>query len=84
MKECLIDPAFGVAYGGDEFVLVLPHTDKSEALDTIEHIRTLMNVSVYLSKKDLQVKMSASFGVASYPDDAIDSAVLLAPRSLPR
>lgn len=78
LKECLVDPSFGVAYGGDEFVLVLPQTEKGAALEIVEHIRALMKSTTYLRKNNFQVKMSASFGVASYPDDAIDSVGLLA------
>lgn len=78
LKKCLIDPSFGVAYGGDEFVLVLPQTDKSVALGIVEKIRDLMKATIYLSKKNLEVKLSASFGVATYPDDAADSVGLLA------
>jgi len=78
LKECLIEPSFGVAYGGDEFVLVLPQTDKTAALEIVQKIRRLMKATVYLTKRDLKVHMSASFGVATYPDDAVDSKGLLA------
>lgn len=78
LKECLDEPSFGVAYGGDEFVLVLPQTDRSVALTIVAKIRDLMKATVYLTQKDLSVKMSASFGVATYPDDAVDTVGLLA------
>lgn len=77
-KQCLVDPSFGVAYGGDEFVLALPQTEKGEALEIVGEIRELMKNTVYLHKKGLNVHMSASFGVAVYPDDAEDSVGLLA------
>ena len=77
-KECLDEPSFGVAYGGDEFVLVLPQADRGVALAIVSKIRELMKSTVYLTQKDLAVKMSASFGVAAYPDDAVDSVGLLA------
>ena len=78
LKECLVKPSFGVAYGGDEFVLVLPKIGKNSALEHVQKIRKLMKETVYLTKKDLNVHMSASFGVATYPDDAVDSVGLLA------
>lgn len=78
IKSCLVEPAYGVAYGGDEFVLVLPDTDKNEALNCVEKIRQKMKETIYLRKRELSVHLSASFGVASYPDDAKDSAGLLA------
>ncbi len=77
-KECLEEPSFGVAYGGDEFVLVFPNTGKDVALEHVRKIRDRMKATVYLTQKGLQVHMSASFGVATYPDDAVDREGLLA------
>jgi diguanylate cyclase (GGDEF)-like protein/PAS domain S-box-containing protein len=78
LKECLTEPAFGVAYGGDEFVLVLPQTGKDAALEHVQKIRLLMKTRVYLTKQELEVHLSASFGVATFPNDAKDSEGLLA------
>ena len=78
LKEGLVEPSFGVAYGGDEFVLILPQTDRFVALEHVQNIRKLMKKTTYLLKKKLKVRMSASFGVATYPDDAVDSVGLLA------
>ena len=77
-QENLADPAFGVAYGGDEFVLVLPDTGKDEALEQARRIRARMKETTYLTGKGLEVHMSASFGIATYPDDAQDRESLLA------
>ena len=78
LKAELREPAFGVAYGGDEFVLVLPKTGKMGALEQIQTIRTRMKETTYLENKGLQVNISASFGIATYPDDARDREELLA------
>jgi diguanylate cyclase (GGDEF)-like protein/PAS domain S-box-containing protein len=78
LKAGLRDPAFGVAYGGDEFVLVLPRISKAGALEQVEHIRRRMKQSVYLERQGLRVQLSASFGIATYPDDADDRVGLLA------
>ena len=77
-KEVLIEPSYGVAYGGDEFVLVLPQINTDIALEYVDNIRQLMKSTTYLTNKGLEVSMSASFGVATYPDDATDSVGLLA------
>ena len=74
----LVEPAFGVTYGGDEFVLVLPDTGKEEALEYARRIRARMKETTYLTSKGLEVHMSASFGIATYPDDAEDREGLLA------
>lgn len=78
LGDGLSEPAFGVAYGGDEFVLVLPQTDKEGALEQIRAIRARMKETVYLEKNGINVHLTASFGIATYPDDAEDRKGLLA------
>ncbi|MGE5842031.1 MAG: diguanylate cyclase [Deltaproteobacteria bacterium] len=78
IRECLVAPAFGVAYGGDEFVAVLQGFDKAQALKKAEEIRSKMKQTVYLASHGHQVNLSASFGVATFPDDACDVTGLLA------
>ena len=78
LKDNLAKPDFGVAYGGDEFVLVLPGKTKVEALEQIHAIRKRMKETTYLKNKGLTVHLSASFGVATFPDDADDRESLLA------
>jgi len=65
-------------YGGDEFVLVLQGFDKVMALKKAEEIRARMKQTVYLTKYGHQVNLSASFGIATFPDDAGDVLGLLA------
>lgn len=78
LQDGLEEPAFGVAYGGDEFVLVLPGQEKSEAVELIRTIRSAMKRTAYLESKGLAIQMSASFGIATFPDDAEDRDSLLA------
>ena len=78
LKMGLKKPAFGVAYGGDEFVLVLPNTGKEGALKQIRNIRKRMKKTVYLEKHGYNVHLSASFGIATYPEDTDDREGLLA------
>jgi diguanylate cyclase (GGDEF)-like protein len=78
IRECLVAPAFGVAYGGDEFVAVLEGVDKGGALEKAEEIRSRMKQTVYLANHGHQVSLSASFGIATFPEDASDVTGLLA------
>lgn len=71
-------PAYGVAYGGDEFVIVLPGYDKIQAISKAESIRFNMGRTVYLSEAGYEVSIRASYGVATYPDDALNMSGLLA------
>lgn len=71
-------PAYGVAYGGDEFVLVLPGLDKQQALDRAEAIRKRIKDTVYLQNAGLKVRISSSLGVSTFPHDADTLTELLA------
>lgn len=58
-------------YGGDEFVVVLPETPPSGALVIAERIRRSIESHRFLESQGLSARISASFGIASYPDHAL-------------
>jgi diguanylate cyclase (GGDEF)-like protein len=58
-------------YGGDEFVVVLPETPPSGALVIAERIRRAIESHCFLEAQGLAARISASFGIASYPDHAL-------------
>jgi len=70
-------PCFAVAYAGDEFVIVMPKSDRQLGLQKAEDIRQCMKQTTYLSEKNFSIHLSASFGVATYPDDTNDLNSLL-------
>ena len=74
----LVEPAYGVSYAGDEFVLVLPAVDKEKALEIIRELQERILQTHYLSAEGLKVNISASFGLATCPEDATDVTGLLA------
>ena len=78
IKSHVEEPAFAVAYGGDEFVIVLPDYDRRQATDMALSIRKAIKQEPYLTQWGKSEKLTASFGVASFPDDANDSTSLLA------
>ena len=61
---------YGVRYGGDEFVVLLPETDKRAAVQIAERLRAAVERNSFLRDKGLDVHFTASFGVATFPDDA--------------
>jgi diguanylate cyclase (GGDEF)-like protein len=63
----LIDYAF--RYGGDEFVVLLPQTVKQNSLMVVRRLRDLLNSKVFFGDEGLNIKVTASFGVASFPAD---------------
>lgn len=64
-------------YGGDEFVIVLPQTAPKYAIQIAERIRKSIEQAVFLRKEGLSLKLTASFGVASYPESAKTKEELL-------
>ncbi len=77
IKGTLHDPAFGVSYGGDEFVVVLPGFDRRQVQLKAEEIRKSLSQTTYLAKQGLDIRLTGSFGVATYPDDADNIGDLL-------
>jgi diguanylate cyclase (GGDEF)-like protein len=71
----LIDLAF--RYGGDEFVVLLPQTSKENALGVAKRLHKLIREAVWLKDTDVNVHVTDSVGVASYPTDSRTKAELL-------
>ncbi|MFZ0412193.1 MAG: sensor domain-containing diguanylate cyclase [Candidatus Acidiferrales bacterium] len=75
-EKCrLIDHAF--RYGGDEFVILLPQTSKDNAMSVAKRLHKLIREAVWLHEQSLDVHITASVGVASYPTDSRTKAELL-------
>jgi len=61
-----------VRYGGEEFLAILPGADKAGALAVAEKMRKqIESADVVLPSGEPGKKITASFGVASFPDDGI-------------
>jgi diguanylate cyclase (GGDEF)-like protein/PAS domain S-box-containing protein len=78
IDSCLEAPAFAVAYAGDEFVVVLPGWDQPRAADKASQIRERIKQTRYVLNQGIEVRLQASFGVATYPQDAASLNDLIA------
>jgi diguanylate cyclase (GGDEF)-like protein/PAS domain S-box-containing protein len=78
IRSCLAAPAWAVAYAGDEFVVVLPGVARLGAVEKAQDIRARIRQTSYLASTGQPVRLTASCGVATYPDDARDLKGLLA------
>jgi diguanylate cyclase (GGDEF)-like protein len=67
-----------VRYGGDEFVAILPRQSKDEALAKVNRMKRAIAGSHFLRKERINARLTASFGLASFPHDAKDKRELLA------
>ena len=59
-----------VRYGGDEFVVLLPETDREQATICAWRLREAVSNHAFLGSEGLAVHITASLGVAAFPQDA--------------
>lgn len=64
-------------YGGDEFCVVLPETELRGACDLSERLRRSLEGRPFLADDTPGMRLTASFGVAAYPDHARTSLGLI-------
>jgi diguanylate cyclase (GGDEF)-like protein len=74
MRSRLRGSDFAGRSGGEEFIVLLPDTDRAGALRVAEHLRQAMHS---LTLPGISRAVTASFGVATYPDDALDGETLM-------
>jgi diguanylate cyclase (GGDEF)-like protein len=75
-EKCrMIDLAF--RYGGDEFVVLLPQTSKENAVSVARRLHKLIRESLWLKEPGLNIRITASVGVAAYPTDSRTKAELM-------
>ncbi len=58
-----------VRYGGDEFVILLPETDRERARAAAERLRDAVAGAPFAGGAGLAIRITASFGLATCPDD---------------
>jgi diguanylate cyclase (GGDEF)-like protein len=64
-------------YGGDEFVIIYLDIDRRKAISITEHIQSAIRSSKFLLELPDPVTITASFGIAIFPEDAKDKKELL-------
>lgn len=71
------DSDFVARFGGDEFVLMLPETGSKSALQMAERVRTNINSHRFSGGVGASIHLTASFGVASFPEHAAEVEKLI-------
>jgi len=71
----LVDAAF--RYGGDEFVVLLPQTGKDAAVLVARRLMATFNRAAWLAAEGVRLGLTASIGIASYPQDGNTSQAIV-------
>ncbi|MEW5807695.1 MAG: GGDEF domain-containing protein [Acidobacteriota bacterium] len=73
-------------YGGDEFCVILPETDVNGSIEVAERLRDLISRKPFLVSDTGGIKMTASFGVASFPlhADTKEELIIQADKAMQR
>ncbi|MGB9254542.1 MAG: GGDEF domain-containing protein, partial [Candidatus Korobacteraceae bacterium] len=71
----LVDAAF--RYGGDEFVVLLPQTGKDAAIMVARRLMTMFTTAKWHALQEVQLALTASIGIASYPHDGSTSQAIV-------
>jgi diguanylate cyclase (GGDEF)-like protein len=56
-----------VRFGGDEFCIILPQTDQEQAVAVAHRVRRAMMSAPFHLSDEIDIAISASFGIATYP-----------------
>jgi len=69
MKRCLGPGTAAFRYGGDEFVALLPGMNKATAIGATVGLHESLRSSRFLEGGGLSLKLTGSFGLATFPED---------------
>ena len=79
LGDCIRDVDVAGRYGGEEFLLILPHSDAANAIDVAERIRVKLKEKAWPQPR-LQVTISG--GIRQYSGESLDEFVEAADRKL--
>ena len=77
LRSCVRDEDVVVRYGGDEYVVLLVGIDSGGGLKVAERIRRAIEDHRFLSREGARVRITASIGLASFPEHAEAKAEIL-------
>lgn len=77
IKSFLNDKGILIKYGGDEYIILLPDRNSSDAYKLAEQVLDRLMKTAFSINDDNNVHVSASFGIASCPENASDKKNLL-------
>ena len=78
IRELVRKADLAARYGGDEFVMLLPETDKEAGKIVAERIRNTVESYPFPGRQKLPTKkVTISVGISTFPEDGADSQALI-------
>lgn len=64
-------------YGGEEFTIILLEIERAKVVEVAERLRKAVEDMTVLSTQGDPLRITASFGLACFPDDALEKSTLI-------
>jgi diguanylate cyclase (GGDEF)-like protein len=77
LREVSRETDIVVRYGGEEFIIILPNTSESDAINLADRTRIAVEGNIFLRERNGGMSITLSGGIASYPQNAADARSLL-------
>ena len=77
IRNCARETDVVARFGGDEFAIILPDTGSEGAAAVGDRVRERLGVHPFLKGNGLQIRLTASVGVATLPDVAASAEELV-------
>ena len=78
LDENCREPDYCCRYGGEEFVIVVPETDKAGALRLAERVREAVETRKFLEEESSPpARLTVSVGVSTRPEDGVSAIELI-------
>jgi diguanylate cyclase (GGDEF)-like protein len=77
LEKTVRDADILIRYGGDEFVILFPETALAGGMVIAERIRQVISSTRFLEALGIEARVSASIGIAAYPESAEDVRSLI-------
>jgi len=75
LKKCIRKTDFVARNGGDEFSIILPDTNREDAIEIAEKVIEYIQSPFYID--EYEIYMTASIGVSTYPFDGINATEIV-------
>jgi diguanylate cyclase (GGDEF)-like protein len=77
IRAAVRETDYPARYGGDEFVVILPQTDRAAAVVLAEKLRRLIEGHTFLQEEGINARLGVSLGLASYPTEVSTKEALI-------